>query len=105
MGIVLIQIRHGYDVESSVHVDYLPGNICPVIPADSGEARNAAVLPTCSIVVFSRIGATDDTCPSSFLKLPMPAAARVLMGPAEIALTRMPDGPKEPAMNRVFASR
>ena len=68
------------------------------------EARNAAVSPTCSMVVFSRIGATADTCPSSFLKLPIPAAAKVLMGPAEIALTRICSGPSDVAMKRVLAS-
>lgn len=78
--------------------------ICPVIPEDRGDARNAAVFPTSSIVVLSRIGETADTWLSSFLKSAMPAAANVLIGPAEIAFTRMPWGPSEEAMNRVLAS-
>jgi hypothetical protein len=56
------------------------------------EHRNAATLPTSSIVTLRRSGAYASTWPSILRKFAMPAAASVLIGPAEIALTRVPSG-------------
>ena len=55
--------------------------------------------------MFARSGATSANEPYIFLKPPMPAAASVRTGPAEIALTRMPSGPRSAARYRTEASR
>ena len=60
-----------------------------MMPAAMSEQRNAAALPTSSVVTLRLSGATCATCARILRKPPMPAAARVLIGPAEMALTRM----------------
>src|SRR6202140_4047048 len=64
--------------------------ISPVMPAARSEHRKAAALPTSSRVTLRRRGATSATRLSILRNPGMPAAARVLIGPAEIALTRTP---------------
>ena len=61
----------------------------PVMPEARSEQRKAATLPTSSIVTLRRSGVAAATCVSILRKPPMPAAASVLIGPAEIALTRV----------------
>jgi hypothetical protein len=46
------------------------------------------------MVTLRRSGAAASNWLSIFRKLPTPAAASVLIGPAEIALTRVPSGPR-----------
>ena len=58
------------------------------------EGRKAAAFPTSSVVTLRRSGALSSTNFSIFPKPLMPAAASVLIGPAEIPLTRMPFGPR-----------
>jgi hypothetical protein len=67
--------------------------------------KKAAVLPTSSIVILRRKGATFSVYPNNFPKFQIPAAASVLMGPADIALTRIPLGPRLDAIKRTLASR
>jgi hypothetical protein len=71
--------------------------ISPVIALARSESRNAATLPTSSIVTPRRRGAVASNRDSSLPKLPMPAAASVLIGPAEMPLARMPSGPRQEA--------
>ena len=72
--------------------------ISPVMPLARSEHRKAAALPTSSMVTLRRSGALCSLNESSLPKLPMPDAARVLIGPAEMALTRVPSGPRVTAM-------
>ena len=69
----------------------------PVTARDRSDARNTAARPTSSGVMFARNGAVSANEPYIFLKPAMPAAASVRIGPAEIALTRIPDGPRSAA--------
>src|SRR5260363_71261 len=64
--------------------------ISALMPAARSDNRKAAVLPTCSIVTLRCNGALASTQSSIFEKSWMPLAASVLIGPAEIPLTRMP---------------
>ena len=50
------------------------------------------MLPTSSMVTLRPSGLWEATCPKSLLKSAMPEAARVLIGPAEMPLQRMPNG-------------
>ena len=68
--------------------------ISAVTPAARSDSRNAATLPTSSIVTLRRSGAVLSTTEKIFEKPLMPAAASVLIGPAEMPLTRMPRGPR-----------
>jgi two-component system chemotaxis response regulator CheY len=72
--------------------------ISPVMPLARSEHRKAAALPTSSMVTLRRSGALRSLKASSLPKLPMPEAASVLIGPAEMALTRVPSGPSVTAM-------
>ena len=65
-----------------------------MIAAARSESRNAAALPTSSVVTLRRSGAFFSTNLRILPKPPMPAAASVLIGPAEMAFTRMPFGPR-----------
>ena len=71
--------------------------ISPVMPLERSDSRNAATLPTSSAVTLRRSGAFFSTKRWIFEKPPMPAAASVLIGPAEMPLTRMPSGPRQDA--------
>jgi len=71
--------------------------ISAVMPAARSDSMNAATLPTSSIVTVRRSGALVSNTLSSLPKPLMPDAASVLIGPAEIALTRMPFGPRPAA--------
>jgi hypothetical protein len=62
------------------------------------ESRNAAALPTSSVVTLRRSGACSSTNFRILPKPPMPAAASVLIGPAEMPFTRTPCGPRLAAM-------
>src|SRR6266513_1126626 len=73
------------------------------MPAARSEHRKAAALPTSSRVTLRRRGATSATRLSILRNPGMPAAARVFIGPAEMALTRTPWGPKSAARKRTFA--
>jgi hypothetical protein len=64
------------------------------MPAARSEHRNAAVLPTSSMVTLRRNGATCATWSIILRRPATPDAARVLIAPAEIALTRVPSGPR-----------
>jgi hypothetical protein len=55
--------------------------------------------------MLARSGATSANDPYSFLKPAMPAADSVRTGPALIALTRIPSGPRSAARYRTAASR
>ena len=59
--------------------------------------KNAAELPTSSIVTVRRNAAVFSKVESIFLKFLMPDAAKVRIGPAEIAFTRIPSFPKSAA--------
>ena len=59
--------------------------------------RKRAASPTSSWSVFRRSGAWVRWYSSIFERPWTPEAARVLIGPAEIALTRMPFGPRSAA--------
>src|SRR5260221_456147 len=74
----------------------------PVMPLARSESRKAAVLPTSSALTPRRSGEFFSTKFRIFEKPPMPAAASVLIGPAEIAFTRLPDAPG-PALAHAFA--
>jgi hypothetical protein len=60
--------------------------VSPVIPEARSDDRKAAALPTSSMVTLRRIEVFEATCLSNPLNPLTPAAARVLMRPAEIAL-------------------
>ena len=75
----------------------------PVMPLARSESRKAAVFPTSWIVTPRRSGAFFSTKLRIFEKPPMPAAASVLMGPAEMQFTRMPLGPKAIRVNAISA--
>jgi ferredoxin-NADP reductase len=66
----------------------------PVMPRPAGLTRNAAVSPTSEDSIARRSGAFSLTTPRIDEKPPMPAAASVFTGPAEIAFTRMFCGPR-----------
>jgi peptidyl-prolyl cis-trans isomerase D len=68
--------------------------ISPVIAAARSDSRKAAALPTSSVVTLRRSGACSSTNFRILPKPAMPAAASVLIGPAEIAFTLMPCGPR-----------
>src|SRR5690606_4959083 len=76
-----------------------------VIPLARSESRKAAALPTSSMVTLRLSGALAALKSSMREKFLIPLAASVLMGPAEIAFTRIPLGPRLSAMNRTDASR
>ena len=90
---------------SSLRRDYMPVMlkpqstkvISPVMPLARGEQRKRAVLPTSICSTLRWRGARAVTAVRIWLKSPMPRAARVLMGPAEMALTRMFLEPRETA--------
>ena len=67
--------------------------------------KKAATFPTSSMETLRRNGETFSVYTSSFPKSPIPAEASVLIGPAEIALTLIPFGPRLYAINRTLASR
>src|SRR6185503_5624310 len=69
----------------------------PVTPRPRAEIRNKATSPTSSCSVFFRSGAWVRWYSSIFESPCTPEAARVLMGPAEIAFTRIPRGPRSAA--------
>jgi hypothetical protein len=71
--------------------------ISPVMPLERSDSRKAQTLPTSSAVTLRRIGALASTNFWIFEKPPMPAAASVLMGPADTPLTRIPSGPRHDA--------
>ena len=75
------------------------------MPDARSEHMNAAALPTSSIVTFFFSGAASEALLNIDLKLLMPAEAKVLIGPAEMALTRVPSGPNAAAIYRTLASR
>ena len=75
------------------------------MPEAKSEHKNAAELPTSSIVTVRRNAAVFSKVESIFLKFLMPDAAKVRIGPAEIAFTRMPSLPRSAAITRVAASR
>src|SRR5690606_41578650 len=64
--------------------------ISPVIPLAHGEHRNNAALPTSSIVTLRFNGATFSFRSSILRNDLIPEAAKVRIGPAEIAFTRIP---------------
>ena len=68
--------------------------ISPVIPFAHGEQRNNAALPTSSMVTLRRNGATFSFKSNILRKDLIPEAAKVRIGPAEMAFTRMPSAPK-----------
>src|SRR5690606_2830321 len=77
----------------------------PVTPEARSEHRNAPALPTSSMVTLRFNGAVSCTW-SSILRSPeIPAAANVLIGPAEMAFTRIPSTPRSKARKRTLASR
>ena len=67
--------------------------ISPVTPAARSDSMKAATLPTSSMVTLRRKGALASTYFRIDEKSLMPLAARVLIGPAEMPLARMPLGP------------
>ncbi len=71
--------------------------ISAVIPFAKSDSKKAATLPTSSIVTLRRSGAVCSTASYIFPNPLIPAAAKVLIGPAEMALARIPFGPTEPA--------
>src|SRR5690606_25331826 len=79
--------------------------ISPLIPEARSEHRNAAALPTSSMVTLRRNGALAALASSIMRNFLMPDAARVRIGPAEIPLTRIPSGPRLDARYRTLASR
>src|SRR5262245_60446151 len=68
--------------------------ISPVTAAARSESRNAAALPTSSVVTLRRNGECSSTNLRILPNPEMPAAASVLIGPAEMPFTRMPCGPR-----------
>jgi hypothetical protein len=56
--------------------------------------KNAAIAPTSSDVMLDFKGVLSSMEESVFLKSRMPAAESVFTGPAEIALTRIFEGPR-----------
>ena len=87
-----------YSVSSSDPIMALnPPSTCvisAVMPAARSDSKNAATLPTSSIVTLRRKGAALSTADRIFEKPLIPAAASVRIGPAEMPLTRMPRGPR-----------
>jgi hypothetical protein len=79
--------------------------ISPVTALASSEDRNTAVPPTSSLVTWARRGAIWSNGPYSLRKSRTPDADSVRIGPAEMALTRMPSGPSSEARYRTAASR
>ena len=79
-------------------------NTSPVTPDARFEHKNAAELPTSSMVTVRRSAAVCSKAANIFLKFLMPDAASVRIGPAEIAFTRIPSLPQSAAITRVAAS-
>src|SRR6188768_1452424 len=77
----------------------------PVTPLPASLSRKAAASPTSDVSIALRSGAFSRTTLRIDEKPPMPAAASVLTGPAEIALTRMFSGPRSEARYRTDDSR
>ena len=71
--------------------------ISPVTPEPRSESKYKADFPTSSIVTFRLSGELSSFHFNMYLKSPMPEAAKVLMGPADIALTLMLSLPKSSA--------
>ena len=88
--IATLLAKPGHELEVSKFYQDLE----PLMREARSEQRKAATLPTSSIVTERRSGACCSTWSSILRKLAIPAAARVLIGPAEIALTRVPSGPR-----------
>ena len=92
--------RHADDVEAGVDVDHLARDAGGEVGAQERRA-----LPTSSIVTLRFSGEVAPTC-AIISRMPLtPEAASVRIGPAEIALIRMPLAPRSTARNRTFASR
>ena len=68
--------------------------ISPVIPFAQGEHKNNAALPTSSIVTLRLSGAIFSLASNILRKDLIPDAARVRIGPAQIAFTRIPSAPR-----------
>ena len=64
------------------------------MPEAKSLHKNAAALPTSSMVTLRRKAACFSLKPIILSKSAIPEAASVLIGPAETAFTRMPFGPK-----------
>src|SRR5690606_31165460 len=71
--------------------------ISPVIPDAHGDSKNSAALPTSVWVILRCNGAIFSLISSILRNDLIPLAARVRIGPAEIALTRIPSPPIEVA--------
>ena len=67
---------------------------CPVMPRLNSLHRKSAVSPTSAASVFLLSGAFSRATFKISVKPAIPRAANVLMGPAEIALTRIFLGPR-----------
>ena len=67
------------------------------MPPARSDNKKAEALPTCSKVTFLRKGAFSFTKFNILPKSLMPAAASVLIGPAEMPFTRMPRLPSDSA--------
>ena len=67
--------------------------ISPVMPFAHGEQRKSAALPTSSMVTLRLRGAIFSLASNILRNDLMPDAAKVRIGPAEIALTRIPSSP------------
>ena len=78
--------------------------ISALTPPARSDSRKAATLPTSSVVMVRRIGVVAANSVSSLPKSLMPEAASVLIGPAEMPLTRMPLPPRLCAKKRTLAS-
>ena len=63
--------------------------ISPVTPEPRSESKYKADFPTSSVVTFRLSGEFSSFHFKMYLKSPIPEAAKVLMGPADIALTLM----------------
>src|SRR5581483_1798428 len=66
----------------------------PVIPLPASDARNTAVFATSSTSTFLLSGARSAWAFNMSPKPEIPRAASVLIGPAEMAFTRILRGPK-----------
>ena len=77
-----------------IRVNGISAGPIKTLAAARSESRKAAALPTSSVVTLRLSGACSSTNLRILPKPEMPAAARVLIGPAEMPFTRMPLAPR-----------
>ena len=96
-----VVLSEGYGINEGIAVD----THVSVTSRRLGLSRNREASATSSISVSRPRGARSRWWRILLLNPAMPEAARVLMGPAEMPLTRIPSAPRSAARKRTLDSR